>query len=108
MVSNRWRSATTVGIAPRDRSQPPNFSTSSATIASARVTSLARRARFSRDRRLQIVDVVEEHLLDFAGRRLDVARQRDVDDEQRPVAPRPHHRLDARLGENRRRRAGRA
>ena len=36
------------------------------------------------DDRLQVVDVVEEHLLDFADRRLDVARHRDVDEEQRP------------------------
>ena len=59
------------------------------------------------DRRLQVVDVVEEHLLDFAGRRLHIARHRDVDDEERAVAPRPHDGLDVRLGENRRRRAGR-
>ena len=58
-------------------------------------------------RRLQVVDVVEEDLLDFAGGRLDVARQRDVDDEQRAVAPRPHDRFDARLGQDRRGRAGR-
>ena len=103
--SKRWRSATTVGMAPRDRSQPPNFSTSSATIASARALRSSG-ARRSRDDRLQVVDVVEEHLLDLAGRRLDVAGQGDVDDEQRPCAPRPHDRLDARLGEDRRGRAG--
>ena len=33
--------------------------------------------------RLQIVHVVEEHLLDVADRRLDVARHGQVDDEQR-------------------------
>ena len=59
------------------------------------------------DGRLQVVDVVEEDLLDFAGRRFDVARQRDVDDEERPVAPRPHDGLDVRLREDRRGRAGR-
>src|SRR5258708_420209 len=48
MASNRCRSATTVGIAPRARNQAPNFSISSATIRSACVTSLSRRARFSR------------------------------------------------------------
>ena len=48
IASNRCRSATTVGIAPRARNQPPNFSTSSATMASASTTSLVRRARFSR------------------------------------------------------------
>ena len=58
-------------------------------------------------RRLKVVDVVEEHLLDFAGRRLDVARQRDVDDEERAIAARAHDRFDARLRQDRRGRAGR-
>ena len=45
---------------------------------------------------LQVVDVVEEHLLDVAHRRLDVARHGDVDDEER-VAPLPSgHTLDLR------------
>ena len=77
-----------------------------ATIASARAISLARRARFSRTspggRRC------------CRGRpvrfRRPPARRRghgDVDDEQRPVAPRPHDRLDARLGEDRRGGTGR-
>src|SRR5262245_24971978 len=57
-------------------------------------------------RRLQVVDVVEEDLLDLAGFGLDVARQRDVDDEERPVAPPAHHRLGVRLGQDRRRGAG--
>ena len=35
--------------------------------------------------RLKVVDVVEEHLLEVADRRLDVARHGDVDDEERPV-----------------------
>ena len=46
--SNDWRSATTVGMTPRARSHEPNLSSSSSTMASARVTSLVRRARFSR------------------------------------------------------------
>ena len=59
---------------------------------------LARAAReVFADRRLQVVDVVEEDLLDFTGRRLDVARHGDVDDEERTVAARPHHGLDVRL-----------
>ena len=37
IASNRCRSATTVGTAPRERSHAPNLSTSSSTIASARV-----------------------------------------------------------------------
>ena len=57
--------------------------------------------------RLQVVDVVEEHLLELADRRLDVARHGDVDDEQRPVAPRPHHLFDARARQDRLGRAGR-
>jgi hypothetical protein len=43
MASNRCRNATIVGTAPRDRNQAANLSTSSATIASARTTSFARR-----------------------------------------------------------------
>src|ERR1043166_7084948 len=34
-------------------------------------------------RRLQVVDVVEEHLLDLAGRGFHVARQRDRSEERR-------------------------
>ncbi len=41
------------------------------------------------------------------GGRLDVARQRNVDDEQRAVAPRPHDRLDPRFGQDRRGRSRR-
>src|SRR6266516_4408972 len=48
MTSKRCRNATTVGMALRDRSHAANLSTSSPTIASARATSLERRARFSR------------------------------------------------------------
>ena len=106
MLSNRCRSATTVGIAPRDAEPGAELldflgddRLGARDLAGAPREVLA-------DGRLQIVDVVEEHLLDLAGRRLDVARHRDVDDEQRPVAPRPHHRLDVRLGEDRRGRAG--
>ena len=39
--------------------------------------------------RLQVVDVVEEHLLDLGGVGLDVARHRDVDEKQRPRAAVP-------------------
>ncbi len=59
------------------------------------------------DRRLEIVDVVEEHLFDLAGRGFDVARDGDIDDEQRAAAPPAHDALDMRLRENRRGRAGR-
>ena len=65
-----------------------------------------RRARFSLHDRLQVVDVVEEDLVEIADRRLDVARHRDVDDEERPAAPRPHRLLDVRAGEDRLGRAG--
>ena len=84
-------------MAPRERSHAPNLPTSSATIDSAR-EDLARAAReVFADGRLQVVDVVEEHLLDLAGRRFDVPRHGDVDDEERAVAARPHHRFDVRL-----------
>ena len=47
IASKRWRSATTVGIAVRERAQVMKLSTSSLTMASARVVSPLRRARFS-------------------------------------------------------------
>ena len=53
------------------------------------------------DDRLQIVHVVEEHLAEIGDRRLDVARQRDVDDEERPMPPRPHRLLDRGAGQDR-------
>ena len=59
------------------------------------------------NRCLQIVDVVQEHLLDLAGRRLDIARNGDIDDEQRPVPSGAHHRFDVRPCQNRRRGSGR-
>ena len=86
------RSATTVGTTPRDCSQAANASTSSSTIASARVDLAAAPRQVLLHDRLQVVDVVEEDLVDLAGRRLDVARHGDVDDEQRPAAARPHRR----------------
>ena len=48
------------------------------------------------DDRLQIVHVVEEDLIQIADRGLDIARQGDVDDEERPVPPRAHRLLDRR------------
>ena len=42
---------------------------------------------------LQVVDVVEEHLLDLADGRIDVARHGHVDDEQRLGAPASGDRL---------------
>ena len=76
IASNRWRSATTVGIAPRDRSQPLELLD---LLGDDRLGA----GHFARapgdvlgDHRLQIVDVVEEDLFDFARRRLDVAGQR--------------------------------
>ena len=59
------------------------------------------------DDRPQVVDVVEEHLIEVPDGRLDVARHGDVDDEERPVAPRPHGLLDPRPSEHRIRRPGR-
>ena len=75
IASNRWRSATTVGIAPRERSQAPNLlDFLGDDRLGARDLAGAARQVLAHGR-LQIVDVVEEHLLDLAGRRLDVARQ---------------------------------
>ena len=59
------------------------------------------------DDRLEAVDVVEEHLLDVAYRRLDVARQRDVDKKDRAVATRAAQRLKFLARDDRVLRAGR-
>ena len=40
------------------------------------------------DHALQIVDVVQEDVVEFVDRRLDVARDGDVDEEHRPVPAR--------------------
>ena len=89
----------------RDRCQVENCCTSSSTICSARPTSAVRALEVLPHDRLQVVDVVEKHLLDFAGPRVDVARHRNVDEKQRPHAAGRHGRLDLGLGENRGRRA---
>ena len=74
------------------RLQPgANFAASSPTIASARSSSLDAPRQVLLDDPLQVVDVVEEDLLELADGRLDVARHGDVDDEERPLAARPHH-----------------
>ena len=96
IASNRWRSATTVGTISRDCIHAVNRATSSSTIASARSSSAAAPGEVLVDDRPQVVDVVEEHLVEVPDGRLDVARHGDVDDEERPVAPRPHGLLDAR------------
>src|SRR5207245_3715959 len=59
------------------------------------------------NRRLQVVDVVQEYLLDFAGPGVDVARHGDIDDEQRPVTAPAHDAFDVRTGQDRRGRTGR-
>ena len=68
--SNRWRSATIVGTAPRELSQPTN-------LRDFLRDDFFRVGRFGAafgnvflHHRLQVVDVVEEHLLEIAGVRL--------------------------------------
>ena len=87
-ASKRSRSATTVWMAPRDRCHAANFASSSRTIGSARSISDARLEMFSCTIDLQVVDVVEKHLLDLADGGLDVARHGHVEDEQRIAAAR--------------------
>jgi hypothetical protein len=70
------------GTALRERCHAMNFVTSSLTIDSARSTSAPPREVLLDDA-LQVVDVVEEHLLDLADGGIDVARDGDVDDEER-------------------------
>jgi hypothetical protein len=84
MASNRCRSATMVGTALRERCHAMNFVTSSLTIDS-RAPPPRRVRQVLLDDALQVVDVVEEHLLDFADSRIDVARHGDVDDESGAV-----------------------
>ena len=106
MASNRCRSATTVGITSRDRSQCANRVVSSSTMASARDKFGTALGEVVLHDLLQIVDVVDEHLFQVARRRLDVARNRDVDDEQRTVRPLAHDVLHQFAGDDDRRGAG--
>ena len=107
MASKRWRSATTVGTAPRDRCHVANFSSSSATIVSACAISRRAAREVLLHDRLQIVHVVEEHLLDLADRRLDVARHGEVDDEERIGTVSAGGGFDLRAREDRPLRSGR-
>ena len=101
------RSATIVGTAPRERCHARELRHF---LGDDRFGALDLRAAARQvllHDRLQVVDVVEEHLLDVADRCLDVARHGDVDDEQR-IAPMPAgHRLDLRARDDRPLRSGR-
>jgi hypothetical protein len=45
---------------------------------------------------LEVVEVEEGHVVDFTHARIDVARERNIDDEQRSPAAARHHHLDGR------------
>ncbi|ABA50496.1 hypothetical protein BURPS1710b_3601 [Burkholderia pseudomallei 1710b] len=64
---------------------------------------LPRRIAFAHDR-AEIVDGIEEHVLQLADFGLDVARHREVDHEDRPVAARLHRALDGAETDDRQRR----
>ena len=95
-----WRRATTVGIAPSDLNQLAEFLDLLADDPFGAIDLARAPGEVFVHRELQVVDVIEEHLLDCRGSGLHVARHRDVDDEQRTAASRAHYRFDAPLGEN--------
>ncbi len=107
IASNRCRSATTVGMTSRERSQsrePRGLLLDDGLRARQLGAALGQVVLHDL---LQVVDVVEEDLLEVAGRGLDVARHRDVDDEQRTVRPLAHDRLHEFARDDRGRGAGR-
>ena len=77
-----------VGVTSRVFSRSIIRSTSSLMISSACSATFTRAFRLRLDHFTQIVDVVEEHAVQFIHRGLDVARHRDVDQEHGPVAAR--------------------
>ena len=94
MSSNRCRSATTVGIARRDRCHAVNRDELLVDDGlGARDLGPASRQVLLHDA-LQVIDVVQEDLFDLADRRVDVAWHGDVDDEQRFGAPPAQDHLD--------------
>ena len=107
MASKRSRSATTVGMAPRDRCQAANFASSSRDDRLGLLDFRRAPREVLLDDRLQVVDVVEEHLLDVADAGFDVARHRDVDDEERVAAVPARRRFDLRARDDRPLRSGR-
>ena len=77
---------------PRPLNQSRNWCTSRSIKRLRRRGLLHALAQVGLRHRPQVVEVVEEHSAQLRHRGLDVARDRDVDEEQRPVAPRPRPR----------------
>ena len=86
--SSRSRSETIVGITSTSRCRVRNLATSRSTSASARWASRAALAQVGVDHLLEVVDVVAIDVVERVDAGLDVAGHGDVDEEQRPAAPR--------------------
>ena len=87
--SRRRAGAAPPAAAPRraTSASPGTRATSRSTSASAAAASLRRSRRLASATDVQVVEVVEEDAVELAHRGLDVARHRDVDEEQRPLPP---------------------
>ena len=83
MVSNRSRSATTVGMISRDCSHAVNRVDLFVDDRLGPLELAGPPREVLLHDALEVVDVVEEDLLEIADAGFDVARQRDVDDEER-------------------------
>ena len=76
------------GTTSSDACHSRKRSASSATIRSARRGLAAAAGERLRDHRLEVVDVVEEAAVELVDRRVEVARNGEVDEEQRPALAR--------------------
>ena len=86
--SARARSDAIAGTTSSDACHARNRSASSATIASARSASGAGASERLGDDRLEVVDVVQVAAVELVDRRVEVARDREVDQEQRAARAR--------------------
>ena len=69
---------------------------------------LGARGEVAGDDRLEVVDVVQRHPFELAAGGVDVARHRDVDQQQRPLPALGHHQLELLSAHDRVGRGGRA
>ena len=106
IASARARSDAIAGTTSSEACQARKPSASSATIASARTASW-RRPATSPDDRLEVVDVVEVAAVELVDRGVEVARDGEVDKEERAAAPRAQRRSTRLAVEDVARRAGR-
>ena len=98
--STSARSEAIVGTTSSDACQARNRSASSATSRSARAASLRRPESVSVNDGLEVVDVVEEAAVEVVDRGIEIAWDREVDEQERPALPRPERRRHGRAVED--------